>query len=80
MKMTGHTICLEGQRSHSLCMPVRERVIARELVEDGEKWSLIHAACSHLLSANISSIGLSVVLSFVWFMSHSYIYTKQIPI
>lgn len=70
MKMTGHTVHLEGQCAHSLHMPVHERVIAQELVGDGEKWSQTHAACSHLLSASTSPIGLSVVFSFTWFMSH----------
>ncbi len=50
MKMTGHTIRLEGQRSHSLSLPVHERVIAQEVFGDGEKWSRIHAACAHPLS------------------------------
>lgn len=38
MKMTGHTIRLGGRRSHSLSLPVHERLISREVVGDGEKW------------------------------------------
>lgn len=54
MKMTGHTIRLEGQRLNSLCMPVHERVASWELVREGEKSRLMYSTCPHRLSADAS--------------------------
>lgn len=80
MKMTGHTIRLEGQRSHSLCVPEQGRVIAREVFGDGENWSRIDAACSHLLNESTSLIGLSVVRILIYLVRVTHILYIQIKI
>lgn len=53
--------CSSGGTALALTQPacVHERVISQEVVRDGEKWSWIHIACSHLRSANTSLLGLS---------------------